>query len=342
MNGYERIAAALDGRLADGVPVMLHNFLMAAREAGMSQADYRSDPAATAEAHIRAVEKYGYDGVVLDIDTTALAGAVGVRVDEPPDQPAHCDAAGMLAELRDVAGLKPVDLLANRKIAVWLETARRLVDHFKGQVHVRGNCDQAPFSLACVVRGTENFLAELMDEDKHADIDRLVEYCLQVVVDFIRLMAETGVDSLSNGDSLAGPAMISPAMHRRFAAQSERAVVEAAHATGKKYILHVCGNATPILDQLAGLGIDGLELDYLTDVKHAKAVLQEQVTFIGNIDPAGVLALGSVGTVEKATDELLAIYGTSPRFILNAGCAIPADTPPENLRAMLARARGFR
>ena len=34
MNGCERIRAAVEGRRPDRVPVMLHNFLMAADEAG--------------------------------------------------------------------------------------------------------------------------------------------------------------------------------------------------------------------------------------------------------------------------------------------------------------------
>jgi hypothetical protein len=36
MNGYGRITAALRGERPDRVPVMLHNFMMAAREAGMT------------------------------------------------------------------------------------------------------------------------------------------------------------------------------------------------------------------------------------------------------------------------------------------------------------------
>ena len=34
MTGYERIQAALSGKRADKTPIMLHNFMMAAREAG--------------------------------------------------------------------------------------------------------------------------------------------------------------------------------------------------------------------------------------------------------------------------------------------------------------------
>jgi uroporphyrinogen-III decarboxylase len=39
------------------------------------------------------------------------------------------------------------------------------------------------------------------------------------------------------------------------------------------------------------------------------------------------------------TRELAAVFAVPPRFILNAGCAIPATTPPENLRAMIRAAR---
>ncbi len=37
MNGFERIQASLSGIRPDHVPIMLHNFMMAAREAGISQ-----------------------------------------------------------------------------------------------------------------------------------------------------------------------------------------------------------------------------------------------------------------------------------------------------------------
>ncbi len=87
MNGYERISAALAGRWPDRTPIMLHNFMMAAREAGMTQQQYRGSPQNIAAAHVRAVETYGLDGVLVDVDTATLAEAVGVPVDHPPDEP---------------------------------------------------------------------------------------------------------------------------------------------------------------------------------------------------------------------------------------------------------------
>ena len=88
-------------------------------------------------------------------------------------------------------------------------------------------------------------------------------------------------------------------------------------------------------------GADGLELDYRTDAALAHQKMKDRAVFIGNIDPSGVLALGSPALVEQKTRELLNVFADTPRFILNAGCAIPPITPPENLRAMISTARSF-
>ena len=62
MNGRERIQRALRGERPDRVPVMLHNFMMAAREAGFSMRRFRSDPEVISTSFIRSVERYGFDG----------------------------------------------------------------------------------------------------------------------------------------------------------------------------------------------------------------------------------------------------------------------------------------
>ncbi|MBP1661139.1 MAG: hemE 1, partial [Candidatus Aminicenantes bacterium] len=142
MNGYERIRAALAGRRPDRVPVMLHNFLMAARETGMSQRRFRENPAAIAQSFIRAVEVYGYDGILVDVDTVTVAEALGAKVDLPEDQPARW-AGPRLASLAEVRDLPPPDVGSCPRVRIWLEAVRRLKDYFKGEVYVRGNCDQA-------------------------------------------------------------------------------------------------------------------------------------------------------------------------------------------------------
>ncbi len=340
MNGYQRIQAALEGRTPDRVPIMLHNFMLAAREHGVTMARFRSDPRAVADSMIAAVEIYDLDGVLLDIDTATLAGACGVPVDFPENEPARC-TVGRLADLDAVEDLEPVDISGYPGVQVWLEAVRLLRDHFDDEVMIRGNADQCPFSLASMVRGAVPWMLDLCDQSRRGSIFALLNWCTERTCSFVRLMAEAGAHMTSNGDSPAGPDLIPPAMYRTFALPYEKRVVACAHELGLPYVLHICGNALPILEAMVSTGADGLELDQKTDTREAQQVLAGRCTFFGNLDPSGVLARGTPRVVSQKTSELLEVFAATPRFVLNAGCAIPPETPPANIRAMVDTARSF-
>ncbi len=340
MNGYQRVMAALQGTLPDTTPIMLHNFMMAAREAGLTMEQFRNDPNQMARAFIESVEKYEFDGIIIDVDTVTLAGAVGVPIDFPVDQPAQ--AAGVrIQSLEEVDDLAPVDIRSYRGVQIWLEATSILRRHFGNDILIRGNCDQSPFTLASLIRGLEPWMLDLANGDHHERVHRLLEYSTGITLQFIQLMSETGAHMTSNGDSVAGPELISPAMFRAFALPYEKKIVERSHSLGLPYFLHICGNTSKIIDEMLETGSDGLELDYRTDAALAHAKMKDRTVFIGNIDPSGVLALGTPKLVEEKTCELLTIFADTPGFILNAGCAIPPITPSENLHAMIVTARGF-
>jgi MtaA/CmuA family methyltransferase len=339
MNGYERITTALKGNRPDKVPVMLHNFMLAAREHNITMEQYRNSPKLIAECFIASVEKYHYDGVLIDIDTVTLAGAVGVPVDFPKDDPARSHEGNIL-NLEDVFNLKPVKVENYRYIQNCLEAVRILVDYYHDEIFIRGNCDQAPFSLASMMRGAQTWMLDLMmgtDEQ----IDHLLEYCLDAGTQFIKLMAQTGCHMVSNGDSPAGPEMISSDMYIRYALPYEKRLADAAHNAGVDYALHICGNTDVILEHMVTVGADAIDLDYKTDIRKIYDVFHDKTTLIGTIDPSGVLALGTPDDVREKALELLNLYRDCNRFILNAGCAIPPTTPSENIRTMIETARNF-
>jgi len=338
MTGLERISAALAGEQPDTTPIMLHNFMPAAREAGLTQAQYRSDPQNIAKAFIQAVERYKYDGILVDIDTATLAGAVGVPVEYPDDDPAVCHV-GCMDDLASVASLGDPNVGADEHIQIWLEAVRLLADHFGDEICVRGNCDQGPFSLACMMRGMQNWMMDLMDPAAADNIVAMLEWCTEATSQFVKLMAGTGAHVLSNGDSPAGPSMISPAMYRQYGLPYEQRIAAVSHAAGLPYMLHICGDTSLILDDILETGADAMELDYKTDVFAACEKMKDKMCFVGNIDPSGVLAMGSVEDVQRETSKLLDVFADNPRFILNAGCALPATTPSENIEAMIAVAR---
>ena len=109
MNSLQRVQAVLRGETPDRVPVCLHNFMMAVREAGIPMKRYRTDPEAIASVHLKAVEKYGYDCTLIDTDTTMLAEAMGAKSDCAPGETGHIvDPA--IRSLKEVGRLKSLTL----------------------------------------------------------------------------------------------------------------------------------------------------------------------------------------------------------------------------------------
>lgn len=314
---------------------MLHNFMMAAREAGITMRQFREDPRLIAQCFGDAAERYGLDGIIMDIDTATLSGAVGVPIDFPEDNPARCHGS-CLSTLQAVRDLEPIDISRDARIQIWTEAVAILVRDYGHEIFIRGNCDQSPFSLAGSMRGLDQWLMDVASREDDELVHRLLEYCTGIVCQFLKLMAKTGAHMLSNGDSPAGPDMLSPRLYGAYALPYERKVADCSHEEGLPYLLHICGKTDRILEQMVDIGAEALEIDFKTNAQLARDVFKDKITFVGNIDPSEVLARGTPALVKLRTEELLDVFEDTPRFVLNSGCALPADTPAENIRAMLA------
>ena len=338
MNGNQRIKAALNGEWPDKRPIMLHNFMMAVREAGMTMEEYRSKPDNAARAHIEAVEKYELDGVLIDFDTVTLAAAAGVPVDNPLDEPSRCSGAAINA-IEKIDEMEPVDISRNERVQIWLETCKLVKSYFGDEIFVRGNCDQAPFSLASMIRSSEEWMMDLLLNEEY--VFKVLEYSTDISGQFIRLMSETGVDMVSNGDSPAGPDLISPEMYRKYALSYEKEMAEIAYELKLPYLIHICGNTDDILKDMMQTGADAFELDYKTDINKIHEICKDKITLFGIIDPSGIMALGTPAQVEEEAKKLLDLYKESPRFVMNAGCALPAFTPSENIERLVSITRNY-
>jgi len=337
MNSLERVKAVLAGQIPDRVPVCLHNFMLAAREAGIPMEEYRSDPEAMARAHLVALDKYGHDCILIDVDTTMLAEAMGATSECAPNEPGRIVAPAIRSS-RDVDGLKVVNPESDGRIPALLEGVGLIAKQVGKEVAIRGNADQAAFDLACMVRGIEEFLMELASDSENPAIGRLLELCYQSHLAVHRALIRAGAHFTSMGDSLAGPDVVSPTMFDRFARPYEERLVKDLAAEGIFTVIHICGDTSRILGFLSGYDFCGFELDYKTDAVRAKASVGAAHVLFGNIDPSGVIARGTPATIREKTRQLIALWKPGGLFVLNAGCAIPANTPEENLRALIATA----
>ena len=335
----ELVKRAFAGEAVERIPVMAHNFLMAVREAGFTQKQFRESPDVMVKAMTEATLKYDLDCVLLDVDTALLASACGADVMYPDDLAAVAKGTQPvpLEELPDK--VKEVDLLASPRVRHYLEAAERLVkwgeenDRF-----IRINADQGAFSLACILTGMDEFMMDLLDEDYEDDINRLLDATYKVSLKMHELCFATGAHMTSYGNSSEGCSVISPAMFRQFAKERETRLAADLKARGIPYLCHICGDVNPILSDLVETGCPAFELDWKTAASRVFEIAHGKFTLSGNVDPA-LFVTGTPEEVYAASRKVCDIFRGKGGLVLCSGCALGPNTKSENVQAFVRAAR---
>ena len=340
MNRQERINAVLRGEKPDRVPTMLHCFLPAAEEYGLSQAQYRASARAISDSHIAYAEKYGLDGILIDVDTCVEADAIGVPVDYPENAPARI-RSGVGMDIDSIRkALDPKCLYSSRRVETVLESVRLSRERVGGELFIRGNCDQMGFSLVMLAYGMQDFMMDLLDEDLEDEFLELIDRATDVHLEFHRLMMQAGADMTSFGDSSCGPDLIGRNLYRKFALPSHQKLSAALKKENIPSLIHICGNLDLICEDVASLGFTGVEMDYKTDIEKAARIMDGKGTVFGIIDPSGVFCLGTPETVALETQRVLDTF-SGKNLVIGAGCALPTDTPEANIRSFVETVRAY-
>jgi uroporphyrinogen decarboxylase len=339
LTSRERVARVLAGELPDRVPVLMQNFQNTAYLAGMTLHEFCRSGERMAEAQLAAWERFGYDVIDLENGTAALAEACGCEVEYPEHEPPRV-VRPVLRSLDEVGRLRSVDPARDGMLPELLDATRRVQAGVAGRACVKGEADQGPFDLAALLMGPEPFLMALMQPEQHADVHRLLEYCFEQVRRYALAQAAAGADFTAIGDSTAGPDVCSPRIYRQFAHPYEVRLAADLAAHGVRLVLHICGNTTAIMADIATTGATMIEFDYKADMARCRAAAQD-VTLVGNVDPSGVMALGTSDQILAECRRAIEVLGKHGRFILSPGCTLPATTPPENVEAMMEAARTF-
>jgi len=338
MNRIDLVKTAFAGGVPERIPVMAHNFLMAVREAGITQKQYRESPDLMVKVMTEATLKYDLDCVLLDVDTALLASACGADVVYPDDLAAVAKGVQPypLAELPD--RVRSVNLLDCARVRHYLEAAERLVEWGNANDRfIRINADQGAFSLACILTGMDEFMVDLTDEDCREDIERLLDATYEISLKMHELCAATGAHMTSYGNSSEGCSVISPRMFRRLAKARETRLAADLKARGIPYLCHICGDVNPILPDLVETGCPAFELDWKTDVNRVFELAHGKFVLSGNVDPA-LFVTGTPEEVYAASKQVCDLYRGKGGLVLCSGCALGPNTRSENVHAFVRAA----
>lgn len=332
MTSAERVQATLRGMPRDHLAnqPLLMSFAVAYH--GVAYWEYVTDHRILAAAQLRVAEDFAVDVVTCCSDAWREASDLGAHLiyhdHEPPSS-----KVPLLAEKTDLTRLKPVHPESGPRMIDRIMAVGLLAEMTGGDIEVDGWVE-GPVAQAANLRGLTQLLLDTKDDPTF--VDDLLDWVTELEVSFARAQVRAGANTIGIGDAAAS--LLAPEFYGAHVLAPIRRLVEAIRAAGAAVRLHVCGQTTHLLPHFATLGVDVLEVDSMVDMATARAHLGGPVCLLGNLDPVSQVQRGTPDTIAQG---LQACYeAAAPRYIVGAGCEIPATTPHENLLALADFARG--
>jgi len=209
-----------------------------------------------------------------------------------------------------------------------------MVKAVSGKVAVLGWIDM-PFAEACSVCGLIEFMLLMTDAPTFAH--QILAFLTDIVIDFALAQIEVGSDMIGAGDAAAS--LISPAMYAEFALPYEQQVCQAIHDADSLVKLHICGQTTHLLDRMVTSGADLFNVDHLVPLAEARDIYAAHgKCFKGNLNPVAQMMQATPEQCRELALECIAV-ATGAKYMLSAGCEVPAETPDEVFETFCEAAR---
>lgn len=258
----------------------------------------------------------------------ALGGKIKIRSIGAPDL-----EGPLINSPEDLDDLKIEDVDTNEVINN-IREATRVVEREIGDHYLVTTTCWGPFTKAANLRGVE---ALMRDVFKNPGLVR-------EVVDFSRILLERFYEPLiddgtleviSVADPTASGDLISKKQFVEFALPALKKFVKGMDKRGVKTLLHVCGNTSDKLHEVASSKAACFSLDHKVDLAMAKAELAGEICVAGNVNPVAVLNNGTPAEVRKAAIDCIEKAAKGGGYVLMPGCDIPPTVPLENIRAFI-------
>ncbi len=356
MTSAERVAAAIELRKPDHVPVSPFIIYHFATITNTPMRDFIWDVDACHQANLKALDYYDglFDVMNLTPMRFAFTSTVPILFSAlyydwrffELEIPQIVEAAQAEPDIYDqvlhrgFATIRTHKRISRREVLKTMSL--HLFKHLRWMRYWRKNRDVVPWQeaicylpaeLMLFYRGIEGFIDLIDRPEKIIEINE--KYNQKIIQATLRIARVLGARTICIPSLKFSASMVSPRLFEKVAWPWLEQQVLAYFAAGYRVILHLDGDWTPLLEFFSQLprGSAVLELD-ISDMLGAKRVLAKKLCIKGNVDPA-LLAFGSQNEIERACKSLIDGCAEDGGFILSSGCEAPPNSNPDNIRTML-------
>lgn len=197
------------------------------------------------------------------------------------------------------------------------------------------------FERAHFLCGLEKFLVDMLLET--ARVERLLDRILAFNLAVIEQACQLPIDGVILGDDYGtqNGLMMNPKHWRRFFKPGLRRQFELIKRYGKAACLHSCGDISTIVPDLIEVGLEVLNplQPEVLDLPRLKQEYGKDLCFYGGISTQVTLPFGTPKEVRAEVRNRIEVLGKGGGYIIAPGIIVLADTPQENVLALLDAVR---
>ena len=291
----------------------------------------------SAELQARAMEIIAHEtdtlAAVSLMDLSVEAEAFGAQVRFAPNE-VPAIVGQLVSDEEDANALTIPELSAGRAM-LCVEAVRTAKERITDKPVIAGMI--GPYSLAGRLCDVTEIMYLCFDEPEtvHTVLDKATQYLIR----YGQAMKTAGADGIMMAEPLAG--ILSPDMAAEFSMPYVKRIIAALQDDSFAVIYHNCGNSVPqMLESIYDLGAAAYHFGNAVDMAAILGRTPADILAMGNIDPAGEFAGGTVDSITAATCSLMEKCGSYPNFLPSSGCDIPAHARWENIDAFFTALRG--
>lgn len=329
-----RLRAVLNNEPTDRPPVICPGGMMSAATTAVLRGfenKIHSDPAIMAAAAEAIRENTGFENLGVPFCMTVEAEVFGSTVDLGDAGVESCITEYGAKELATVLNHPISDPAQDGRAPVILSAIKTLASR-NADVPIIGNIT-GPISLATSIIDPLFFFRQMRKapDEVMAVLNHLTDY----LVLFIQRQVAAGADVIAIADPTATGEILGNANFRQFVIPMLERLVPAIRQAGANAIVHICGDATVLLDALKEVEGAAFSFDSMVNLSKAKIVLQN-IPVMGNLNTQ-MLHIGEPQRIIQNT-KMLIEQGT---HIIAPACGISLATPRENLQVFTQTVKSY-
>ncbi len=290
-------------------------------------------PEIAAEVTLQPIRRFGFDASILFSDILVIPEAMGQNLEFLENHGPQLSP--------QILDEKEFEKLSTRELEGKLDYVAQAIkvinSELPADVPLIG-FSGSPFTLATYMiegKPTRNFkfIKQLIFSNPNF-VHRLLTLLTEAVTRYLEMQIRAGVKAVQLFDTWGG--ILPVHLYNSFSGKYMKNIVNRLKHFDVPFVLFSKGGVE-ILRQLTDSDADMLGVDWMTDLAHAKKLVDGKIALQGNLDPTALY--GDKEIIKNEIQHILNIIGKDSGHVFNLGHGILPDIPVDNVAFMVDQVR---